>query len=250
MARPRKCTVDYFPHVTTHGKTMFVLEQRFGNDGYAVFFKVLETLGNADGHYINCNDLNAWVFLAAYCRVDVSLLREILELCAELGAINREFWADNFIYSENFVDGIKDAYRQRKVAIPTLSGVSTVINSYKATLPQVSTVINPQMKVNEMKLDENKSSSSTDQVLTDDIEKPMKMMINEFRIRYNETFNKVMPGTLNHDADQLCRRYPRETIEAAFQITAQNNGESFAYLKAVLTNQPKGDSLEAIIAAL
>ena len=35
MARPKKQTVDYFPHFVKGGRTIFILENKFGNDGYA-----------------------------------------------------------------------------------------------------------------------------------------------------------------------------------------------------------------------
>lgn len=162
MARPKKATVDYFPHVTKHGQTMFILEGRYGNDGYAVFFKVLEQLGCADGHYIDCNNAGTWEFLTAYCRVQGDLLREILNLCSVIGAIDGEFWKDNFIYSGNFVEGIKDAYRQRKIVCPCRSEVSSVINSRIAEFPRVNSVINPQMKVYEMKVNDIDNLTSPD----------------------------------------------------------------------------------------
>jgi hypothetical protein len=32
--RKEKQTADYFPHMATSGKTLFILESSFGNDGY------------------------------------------------------------------------------------------------------------------------------------------------------------------------------------------------------------------------
>jgi len=48
MARPNKQGVDYFPHFVNHGKTMFILEEKFGNNGYAFWFKLLELLGKEE----------------------------------------------------------------------------------------------------------------------------------------------------------------------------------------------------------
>lgn len=47
MARPTKTSVDYFPHMTHSGKTIAILEARWGNDGYAFWFKLLELLGDS-----------------------------------------------------------------------------------------------------------------------------------------------------------------------------------------------------------
>ena len=51
--RPKKAIVDYFPHFVSHGKTMFTIEMKYGNDGYAFWFKLLEILGSTENHYID-----------------------------------------------------------------------------------------------------------------------------------------------------------------------------------------------------
>ena len=63
MARPKKRTVDYFPHQCNHGKTMFILEQKYGNDGYAFWFKLLELLGTTEGHFLHLENSADWEFL-------------------------------------------------------------------------------------------------------------------------------------------------------------------------------------------
>ncbi len=65
MARPKKQVVDYFPHVCSQGKTMFILEQKYGNNGYAFWFKLLELLGDAPGHFLDINDGGTWEFIQA-----------------------------------------------------------------------------------------------------------------------------------------------------------------------------------------
>ena len=123
MARPTKATVDYFPHTTEHGKTMFILQSLWGNDGYAVWFKILERLGSLEGHYIDCRDISEWEFLMAHCRVDTDTLTAILDKCAGINAIDTSLWRQKLIYSQNFVDGIKDAYRRRPTKLPTRESV-------------------------------------------------------------------------------------------------------------------------------
>ena len=49
MTRPKKQTVDYFPHSCNHKKTIYILEERYGNNGYSFWFKLLEMLGNTEG---------------------------------------------------------------------------------------------------------------------------------------------------------------------------------------------------------
>lgn len=119
MARPRKSTVDYFPHYTTHGKTMFILEQTHGNDGYAFWFKLLEMLGATDGHCLALESPAEWAYLQAKARLSRESCTEILNLLAELGAIDPDLWhGRQAVWSDHFLAGIADAYRNRASEMP------------------------------------------------------------------------------------------------------------------------------------
>jgi hypothetical protein len=118
MTRPKKQTVDYFPHSCKHGKTMFILEQRYGNDGYAFWFKLLELIGSSEGHYVDCNDLSTWEYLQSITRMQRDNCAEILNLLSNLEAIDAELWESKIIWSENFVKGIEEVYRKRTSEIP------------------------------------------------------------------------------------------------------------------------------------
>lgn len=113
MTRPRKNTVDYFPHTVQHGKTMFILESKWGNDGYATWFKILEHLGSSENHVINLNDDAEAAYLAACCKVDTQTLFAILDQCSAVNAIQPDFWRKKLVYSPNFIQNIADAYRKR-----------------------------------------------------------------------------------------------------------------------------------------
>ena len=116
--RPSKTTVDYFPHYCRHGKTMMILEQKYGNDGYAFWFKLLELLGDSEGHQLDLNDPIAWEFLQSKSRLSEETCTEILNLLSKLKAIDPELWKEQIIWCDNFVQGITDAYRNRVVEIP------------------------------------------------------------------------------------------------------------------------------------
>jgi len=145
MARPRKQTVDYFPHYCQHKKTMFILEQRYGNDGYAFWFKLLELLGSTEEHYLDLNDATTWEFLQAKTRMGNGSCTEILDLLAKLGAIDAELWGAKVVWCQNFVDGLEPVYRNRRVETPTRP-------SFYIQKPQeveVSTKKTPQSRVEE-----------------------------------------------------------------------------------------------------
>ena len=152
MARPKKQTVDYFPHVCKHGKTLFILEQKYGNDGYAFWFKLLEMLGSTDGHCIDLSDGNEWEYLLATTRAVSEIAQEILDLLAKLEAIDPELWEEKKVWSDNFITNISDAYRNRKADIPDKP---SILRKKPISNGQTD-VINPQTKLKETKVNETK----------------------------------------------------------------------------------------------
>ena len=122
MARPLKSTVDYFPHLSTSGKTIFTLESKFGNDGYAFWFKLLELLAASEGHVYDYNNPADWQFMLAKTHVSEDTANDILQTLVDLDAIDTELAKQKIIWCQNFVDGIADAYRRRQVDLPQRPG--------------------------------------------------------------------------------------------------------------------------------
>ena len=159
MARPSKQTVDYFPHSTTHGKTMYILEDKYGNDGYAFWFKLLELLGNTGGHVYEYENPADKQFLLAKTHVSEEKAKEILDLLADLDAIDHQLWKHNIIWSDNFVDNIKDAYSRRKVNVPHKPTVTEDNVVQKPTTTKVNADKNSQSKVKKSKVNKSRGLS-------------------------------------------------------------------------------------------
>ena len=153
MARPQKQTVDYFPHYAgaSNGKTLFILQSRFGNDGYATWFKLLELLATSEGHYFSYNSPSDWQFLLAKTGVSADILTEILTILADVEAIDRELNEHKVIWVQKFIDNLADLYKRRKTEFPRKPVVSTNNNP-------VSTNNNPQSKVKESKVDNKENT--------------------------------------------------------------------------------------------
>lgn len=124
MAREQRKDVDYFPHDCTHGRKMHIIETKYGNDGYAAWFKLLEQLGKANNHYIDITDEMTLMFLTSVFKVDEEKTISILNDLAKLDAIDKYLF-DEFkvIYSHKFCESIQDAYRNRKGKIIEYSEV-------------------------------------------------------------------------------------------------------------------------------
>ena len=120
MGRPRKQTVDYFPHfVSTDSRTKFILEQSWGNDGYAFWFKLLELLGRSEGHYYDCTAAGNRTYLKAFMKLDQTTIDAILETLTDLGNIDKELWEERkVIWCQSLVDNLQDVYSKRTVSAP------------------------------------------------------------------------------------------------------------------------------------
>lgn len=120
MGRPRKQTVDYFPHfVSTDSRTKFILEQNWGNDGYAFWFKLLELLGRSEGHYYDCSQPADKMYLVALTKVTEEQADAILEMLALRGNIDLELWREHkIIWCQSLVDNLQDVYSKRTVSAP------------------------------------------------------------------------------------------------------------------------------------
>ena len=235
MARPKKQTVDYFPHIANSGKTIFILENQFGNDGYAFWFKTLELLATTDGHVIDTGNPSEWEFLIAKTRVSEDTAREILNLLGKLEAIDNELLQVGNLWCQNLVDNVSDVYKKRKVDLPVKpdpnsfgqqkheqSGVS---DNGNPSTTIVSDNINPQSKVKETKVKETKVKESSN------AENKPPAAANIFTI-YEQNF-----GMLNPMAIQSVEKWEadlgEELVTEAMRRAAVDN-KAFRYAEGIM----------------
>ena len=125
MARPHKQTVDYFPHDTdtSDGKTVTIIQAKYGNDGYAFWFKMLELLGKSNGLYYDFNNPADLEFLSAKThQKDTETTKDVLETLTILGAIDSELYKYGFIWCQNFTDRVADAFNRTERGVPQRPG--------------------------------------------------------------------------------------------------------------------------------
>jgi len=169
MSRPKNDTVDYFPHIAQHGKTLFILEERYGNDGYAFWFKLLELIAQTDGHALYLDDESVWMYFCAKVRITDELSLDILDTLSKLNAIDSELWEHKIVWIQKFVDGVADVYRKNRqreppkrpevshTENPTKGGITRPENhTQEGVLPHGE----PQSKVKQSKVKESILTSS------------------------------------------------------------------------------------------
>lgn len=233
MARPQKQTVDYFPHDTdaSSGKTLTILQAKYGNDGYAFWFKLLEILGGTEGHYYSYKDEADLEYLLAktgVSRRETAFL--VLETLAKLGAIDYELYQNQIIWCQKFVDRVADAYRDRVTKVPQRPSflVSGTGNAVSGTGNGVSGTGNPQTKLNKTKLNNNKEAQEIWSTVKEELRG--KMSGPNFRTWIEKTEGLgiddgdilIVNVPSEHSRDYLLKNQ-KDTIESTlFQIAQRN----------------------------
>lgn len=119
MGRRQKQTAEYFPHFVAESRTKYILESRWGNDGYAFWFKLLELLCRSDGHYYDCSQPSDKLYLTAWTKVNEETADAILELLASMKNIDPDLWKEaRVIWCQSLVDNLAGLYSKRTTPVP------------------------------------------------------------------------------------------------------------------------------------
>lgn len=156
MARPNKQTVDYFPHYVKSGRTVYILESRFGNDGYAFWFKLLEILCESDGQVFDCGNPTNWEFLLAKTHVSGVSAEKILTTLVNLGKIDAELWKKRVIWVQNLIDHLANVYDRRKQRMPQKPELMSTETTDDEELMSTETVQKPD--INGVNVNKNRQS--------------------------------------------------------------------------------------------
>lgn len=139
MSRPQRNNVDYFPFLCKEGKAMFYIENKYGNDGYAAWVKILRQLAVTNYHYLNLSDRVELMFLASKCRVTEPVLESIINDLCELGELDRGLWKENrIIWCDKFVENIKEAYNKRSNSCIDKNGLLHLLQGLGILKPEKS----------------------------------------------------------------------------------------------------------------
>jgi hypothetical protein len=191
MARPERKNVDYFPFYVEDGQKMFYIEETYGNDGFAVFIKILRELAKVENHYLDLSKPTQLMFLSAKCKVQKDVLESIIIDLVNLEKFDSELWSEcKVIWCQDFIDSIQDAYRKRNNLCMTKQGLISILISLgrkKQIKVQTKGGINTQIKENKTKKNKTKEELKEDfdsESIIDDIVFPFNS--NEFNNSWNE----------------------------------------------------------------
>lgn len=167
MAYDKKNTIEYFPHTVSHGRKMFIIRNLYGNDGYTVWFMLLEELGKANNHFLDLSDPTQMMYLTAEFKVSNDKFLNIIQTLIDLKELDQELWQKSrVVYSEKFTESIADAYKRRKNPIIHKSeiyrqhGLNCMQDSEKCSNFEESVDEIQQSKLKESKLKESKEEDN------------------------------------------------------------------------------------------
>jgi hypothetical protein len=190
MARPQKNTIDYFPHPVQHGRKMFYLRSKFNNDGYAVWFMLLEHLGKAEYHYLDLSDKVQLMYLSSEFMVSEIVLKEIINILVDFDEFDKELWQNNMIlFNQKFIENINDAYKKRnnecisrKSLLSLLSSKGVLKSNKSSNLPNKCTT---------------KGGSNTQTILEETIleETKEKSIINNTSVEQSSTYELILKNS-------------------------------------------------------
>ena len=120
MARPRKLTMDFFIHDANASadKKIKLISKKHGNDGYATYFRLLESLCHEPGMQLSLKDPEMAELLAEDYRLrDIQHLYKIIQCCADIRLFDKQLWeSDRVVFSHGLFDRYSDRLEDRKDA--------------------------------------------------------------------------------------------------------------------------------------
>lgn len=155
MARPRKQGMEYFPHDCDARNDLKVRKLRalYGNDGYAVYFILLENIYKEKLYELEVLDGETLLILAEECKVTMDKFNEILNKCLELGLFDKQMYEERKAITSNAIKIRTEPVeleRQRKRNYRNNTSTNEVIDDK-------TTGQSAQSKVKERKEKESKS---------------------------------------------------------------------------------------------
>jgi hypothetical protein len=131
MARPERHDVDYFPFFAKRGKTLNILQSKYGLEGIGFFTNLLRFLALTPDHYycIQGEDdrLN---FFAEIGMQEEKKGIEMIEIMAKTGKLDKKLWEDHKVIAcEAFLESLEEAYKRRANEIITMDEIREIFEN-------------------------------------------------------------------------------------------------------------------------
>lgn len=232
--RKEKNTVDFFSHDAdaSSSKTLTILEARFGAEGYATWFKLLELLSASRNHIYVYRNAEDFEYLSAKLKLIPEKLEEILRKMAELEAIDPELLKHRVIWCQNLVDRLKPIYHRRAFPLPCrpqiVDGNLISVNSNSISDSRVGTEMPlSYAEIPQSKGKESKVNNTLKSIRKNVNKNSINVNKNESRQAYGEFKNVLLT---DEQRSKLTERFgSQEAQERIENISAAIAAKGYSY---------------------
>lgn len=155
--RPQKNNVEFLPLFVRKGNKVGYIDQRYGNDGYATFMRILIKLADTDFHFLDLSKPMHVMLMASDCKIEKDLLFNIIDDLAELGKFEPNLWKEcKVIWCQDLVDSLQEAYKKRSNNCMTFDNLCKhllSLGTHKLSFYQSKVGKNTQSRVDKSKVD-------------------------------------------------------------------------------------------------
>jgi len=124
MARPERHDADYFPFYVKDGKTLFILESKYGLQGIGFFTNLMRFLTRQTDHHICIQDESDRLYFFAQIRCPEDIGMDMISLMVKTGKIDSMLWDEKrVIVSDDLLKSLKDAYKNRNNPIISIDQI-------------------------------------------------------------------------------------------------------------------------------
>ena len=118
--RPIANNVDYFPHKCKDDKELRFIQHKYKSEGYEVFYRLQQCLGDAENHFIDLKDELQKSMFYMVMQVEQEVVDGVIDILVGMNWLDKEVYQkDNILWSDKFVNSIRVVYINRRRSVPT-----------------------------------------------------------------------------------------------------------------------------------
>jgi hypothetical protein len=130
MARPERHDVDYFPFFAKRGKTLNILQSKYGLEGIGFFTNLMRFLALTPDHYYCIKEEYDKLNFFAEIGIEEEKGIAMIELMVKTGKLDRMLWeAHKVIACEMFLESLDEAYKKRINQIITIDEIRAIFET-------------------------------------------------------------------------------------------------------------------------
>lgn len=231
--------MDYFPHDTNSSsdEKIEALRGEFGNDGYAMYFILLERIYKTDTGSLNLNKTVIKKAIVKHIGVSEEVFNNILDFCFEIELFDKSTYENLGVLTSNGIKKRRDEvnkqrekWRKRKV-IQKENNSNDEFSNEK--IPQSK---EKKSKVNKIKENESKTTTTYEQPCCSNSSDIDFNIFTYMQRRGFTSISSIMAEQIQADIEM----YSLEEVKQAIDIADNNGKHAYNYVKAILERRRAG----------